>query len=60
MLVELRVLQARLEFKITESSTGDPALDGTGCQFSEGLARQTFRVHSGRLSEIFMLSILEI
>ena len=26
MLVELRVLQARLEFKITESSTGDPAL----------------------------------
>lgn len=34
MLVELRVLQARLEFRITESSTGDPALDGTGCQFS--------------------------
>ena len=27
MLVELRVLQAKLEFKITESSIGDPALD---------------------------------
>lgn len=34
MLVELRVLQARLEFRITESSTGDPALYGTGCQIS--------------------------
>ena len=27
MLVELRVLQARLAFKITESFAGDPAVD---------------------------------